>query len=83
MAAGEEADTLSKLASDENVKHPLQNRWTLWYFKNEKNKNWKEMQHMVSSFATVEDFWAYVSTVKFYFNFRQFLSSVCFVLVLK
>jgi len=39
-------------------KHPLQNRWTLWFFKNEKGKQWKDNCRPVTTFDTVEDFWA-------------------------
>jgi len=39
-------------------KHPLQNKWTLWFFKNEKGKQWKDNCRPVTTFNTVEDFWA-------------------------
>lgn len=39
-------------------KHPLEHKWTFWYFKMEKNKPWEECQRSVSTVATVEDFWA-------------------------
>lgn len=39
-------------------KHPLQNRWSLWFFKNEKGNQWKDNLRLVTSFNTVEDFWA-------------------------
>jgi len=40
------------------IKHPLKNRWAMWYFKNDKSKDWKDNQRNVYSFDTVEDFWA-------------------------
>lgn len=40
------------------VKHPLQNKWALWFFKNDKAKSWKANLRLVTSFDTVEDFWA-------------------------
>ncbi|XP_032885943.1 eukaryotic translation initiation factor 4E type 1B [Amblyraja radiata] len=40
------------------VKHPLQNRWTLWFYKNDKSKPWQANLHLVTKFDTVEDFWA-------------------------
>ena len=46
--------------SDSLIKHPLQNRWALWYFKNDKTKDWASNLKLVASFDTVEDFWAYV-----------------------
>jgi translation initiation factor 4E len=39
-------------------KHPLQNSWTLWFFKNDKNRNWEDNQRSIITFNTVEDFWA-------------------------
>ncbi|XP_063689788.1 eukaryotic translation initiation factor 4E-like isoform X2 [Bolinopsis microptera] len=39
-------------------KHPLENAWTLWFFKEEKDKDWIECYKKVASFTTVEDFWA-------------------------
>lgn len=40
------------------VKHPLQNSWALWFFKNDKSKDWTANLKLVSTFHTVEDFWA-------------------------
>ena len=40
------------------VKHPLQNRWALWFFKNDKNKDWASNLKLITAFDTVEDFWA-------------------------
>lgn len=40
------------------IKHPLEHRWSLWYFKNDRTKDWSENLKQVSSFAFVEDFWA-------------------------
>jgi len=39
-------------------KHPLQNDWTLWYFKNDRTKDWDANLKSVITFSTVEDFWA-------------------------
>jgi translation initiation factor 4E len=40
------------------IKHPLQNVWALWYFKNDKRNNWLDNQKIITTFSTVEDFWA-------------------------
>ena len=40
------------------VKHPLQNPWTLWFFKNDRSRSWEENQRPIITFTTVEDFWA-------------------------
>lgn len=34
-------------------KHPLQNKWALWFFKNDKTKSWKDNLRLVTSFDTV------------------------------
>lgn len=51
----EETPTVSP---DELIKHPLQNRWALWFFKNDKAKEWTANLKLVTAFDTVEDFWA-------------------------
>ena len=39
-------------------KHPLENAWTLWFFKNDKARTWEENQRPIITVTTVEDFWA-------------------------
>jgi translation initiation factor 4E len=39
------------------IKHPLQNSWTLWFFKNDRTRSWEENQRPITTFNTVEDFW--------------------------
>ncbi|XP_022644746.1 eukaryotic translation initiation factor 4E-like isoform X1 [Varroa jacobsoni] len=64
-------DSASKMAADgqnneqkENVpaamqvKHPLQNSWTFWFYKNDKSKPWDQNLLEITTFSTVEDFWA-------------------------
>uniref|UniRef100_A0A674C465 Eukaryotic translation initiation factor 4ea n=1 Tax=Salmo trutta TaxID=8032 RepID=A0A674C465_SALTR len=43
---------------EDYIKHPLQNRWALWFFKNDKTKTWQANLRLISKFDTVEDFWA-------------------------
>jgi len=40
------------------LKHPLQNCWAFWYYKNDKSKDWLDNQKVITTFDTVEDFWA-------------------------
>ena len=40
------------------LKHPLENAWTLWFFKNDKARTWEENQRPIITVTTVEDFWA-------------------------
>jgi len=51
-------ETKSETISELSTKHPLQNQWQLWYFRPEKNKDWKDNLLDVTHFDTVEDFWA-------------------------
>ncbi|XP_025021916.1 eukaryotic translation initiation factor 4E-like [Python bivittatus] len=46
------------------TKHPLQNRWALWFFKNDKSKTWQDNLRLVTKFDTVEDFWALYSHIQ-------------------
>ncbi|KAK2156709.1 hypothetical protein LSH36_207g07066 [Paralvinella palmiformis] len=48
----------SELAPELLIKHPLQNRWALWYFKNDKSKDWASNLKCITTFDTVEGFWA-------------------------
>jgi translation initiation factor 4E len=48
---------VEELALEFQIKHPLQNTWTLWYYENDRNKNWEENHQEITSFDTVEDFW--------------------------
>jgi len=40
------------------IKHPLQNSWTLWFFKNDKGRSWEENQKPIITISSVEDFWS-------------------------
>ncbi|XP_004632515.1 eukaryotic translation initiation factor 4E type 1B-like [Octodon degus] len=44
--------------------HVLQNRWSLWFFKNDHSRAWHDNLHLVTKFDTVEDFWAMYSHIK-------------------
>ncbi|UYV76392.1 ife-3 [Cordylochernes scorpioides] len=46
------------------IKHPLQNKWSFWFFKNDKSRDWKENLIEINSFDTVEDFWALFNHVE-------------------
>ncbi|KAI0389621.1 translation initiation factor eIF 4e-like domain-containing protein [Xylariaceae sp. FL0594] len=48
-----------------NVKHPLQNRWTLWFTKPSSGKgdNWNDLLKEVITFNTVEEFWGIYNNI--------------------
>ncbi|PFX24420.1 eukaryotic translation initiation factor 4E-like [Stylophora pistillata] len=54
---GQSTEDGASVPLPEYVKHPLQNKWALWFFKNDKTKSWKANLRQVTSFDTVEDFW--------------------------
>ncbi|XP_045624025.1 eukaryotic translation initiation factor 4E isoform X1 [Procambarus clarkii] len=54
----EEGKEQQDVSPDMLIKHPLQNTWTLWFFKIENNRTWEDCQMEIASFNTVEDFWA-------------------------
>ncbi|KAG0128385.1 translation initiation factor eIF 4e-like domain-containing protein [Tuber indicum] len=49
-----------------NVKHPLMNKWTLWYTKPPSNKgenNWNDLLKEVVTFDSVEEFWGIYNNI--------------------
>ncbi|KAL2755755.1 hypothetical protein ACRALDRAFT_1071033 [Sodiomyces alcalophilus JCM 7366] len=48
-----------------NVKHPLQNKWTLWYTKppSGKGDNWNDLLKEIITFDSVEEFWGVQNNV--------------------
>ncbi|XP_025934173.1 eukaryotic translation initiation factor 4E [Apteryx rowi] len=54
----EPAPSQEVASPEQYIKHPLQNRWALWFFKNDKSKTWQANLRLISKFDTVEDFWA-------------------------
>ncbi|XP_074597991.1 eukaryotic translation initiation factor 4E-like isoform X2 [Brevipalpus obovatus] len=51
-------DKQEETSPDNIVKHPLQNDWQLWYWRKEDSKSWEESLLEVTTFSSVEDFWA-------------------------
>ncbi|EDW81614.1 uncharacterized protein Dwil_GK12168 [Drosophila willistoni] len=51
-------ETQETAQTEQLFKHPLQNSWTLWYLENDHKKSWEDMQHVITSFNFVEDFWS-------------------------
>lgn len=54
------------LPSKEDViyKHPLEDSWTLWYFRNLGSRSWEDNLVEIRSFNTVEDFWCLFNYLK-------------------
>ncbi|KAK2725448.1 eukaryotic translation initiation factor 4E-like isoform X2 [Artemia franciscana] len=46
------------------MSHPLQNKWTFWYYKPDKSLPWEQNLHKVTDFDTVEGFWALHNHIK-------------------
>jgi len=45
------------ILADQNIKFPLENSWSFWFYKNEKLKSWKENVKFITTVDYVEDFW--------------------------
>ncbi|CAL1267855.1 unnamed protein product [Larinioides sclopetarius] len=63
MSSEEPEQTENETAPEEQspelmIKHPLQNMWSLWFYKNDRTKSWEENLMEIITFDTVEDFWA-------------------------
>jgi len=56
--ASKDEKAVVEVGPEEFLKHPLQNAWTLWFFKNDKARTWEENQRPILTVATVEDFWS-------------------------
>ena len=50
---GQSSDSGALVSAPPYVKHPLQNKWALWFYKNDKTKSWKANLRLVTSFDTV------------------------------
>lgn len=43
------------------MKHPLQNKWAWWFYKNDKAKTWEANLRLVTTFDTVSFFEKYTA----------------------
>lgn len=66
-----EEDGVEDLLPELQIKHPLQNTWTLWYYENDRNKTWEENQREIISFDTAEDFWSLYNHIKMASDLHQ------------
>ena len=47
-----------KCTTPENMgEHPLEYKWTMWYYDADKNRSWGENQRKMITFGTAEGFW--------------------------
>jgi len=49
---------------DDYIKHPLENTWALWFFKNARTKKWADNLRLIIKFNTIEDFWAIYNNIR-------------------
>ncbi|KAI9553405.1 hypothetical protein GHT06_021308 [Daphnia sinensis] len=61
---GEGETEETSVDADMLIKHPLQNQWTLWFFKPDRAKGWEENLREVICFDTIEDFWSTHNHIK-------------------
>ncbi|XP_048764596.1 eukaryotic translation initiation factor 4E-like isoform X1 [Ostrea edulis] len=60
----EPTDDGAIISPDALIKHPLQNKWALWFFKNDRTKEWTANLKLITAFDTVEDFWGLYNHVQ-------------------
>ncbi|KAL5017890.1 hypothetical protein ScPMuIL_003612 [Solemya velum] len=60
----DEFDIDKQLLPEALIKHPLQNKWALWFYKNDRTKVWTANLKLITAFDTVEDFWALYNHVQ-------------------
>lgn len=60
-----EPTTVFDTKEEFNSKHPLNNKWTLWYTKPQTNdnENWHDLLKPVISFSSVEEFWGIYNAI--------------------
>jgi len=51
-----EMQTLMQSSND--LTFPLEDSWTFWYFKNDRNCDWKDNLSKIITISTVESFWS-------------------------
>ncbi|RPB02855.1 eukaryotic translation initiation factor 4E [Choiromyces venosus 120613-1] len=66
LPGNKEQLTVFHSADNFNVKHPLMNKWTLWYTKPPNNRgenNWNDLLKEVVTFDSVEEFWGIYNNI--------------------
>ncbi|CAH2353215.1 eukaryotic translation initiation factor 4E [[Candida] railenensis] len=61
----ENNDTVLSNKEEFTAKHPLNNKWTLWYTKPQvtRNENWHDLLKPVITFSSVEEFWGIYNSI--------------------
>lgn len=49
--------SIKNVTEDERKDNSLENKWTLYFFKNDRNNNWMDNMKKVIDFETIKDFW--------------------------
>ncbi|KAB0400087.1 hypothetical protein E2I00_002472 [Balaenoptera physalus] len=76
----EKTESNQEVANPEHyIKHPLQNRWAPWIFKNGKSKTWQANLRLISKFDTVEDFWALYNHIQLSSNEKNERGGRCVI----
>lgn len=50
-------DQVQLTINELNVKFPLEDSWSFWFYKNERTKEWKDNVKFITTVDFVEDFW--------------------------
>ncbi|KAL8618285.1 hypothetical protein ACOMHN_061130 [Nucella lapillus] len=54
----DETSEEAQLYPEKWIKHPLKNAWVLWYYKNDRNREWVDNNKVVETVSFAEDFWS-------------------------
>ena len=73
------ATVSQSVLADPNIKFPLENSWSFWFYKNEKTKTWKENVKFITTVDFVEDFWGSVLFSLLFFSKHCFFCFFYFI----
>jgi hypothetical protein len=54
----------SLIQSSADLTFPLEDSWTFWFFKNDRQPEWKDNLMMITTVSTVESFWSVYNHLK-------------------
>ncbi|CAF1435836.1 unnamed protein product [Adineta ricciae] len=60
----EDVNSVNESEIPNNMTYPLQDSWTFWFFKNDRNSDWKDNLIELATVSTVESFWSVFDRLK-------------------
>nr|ACF75489.1 translation initiation factor eIF-4E [Adineta vaga] len=59
-----EINGINEMQVSNNLTYPLEDSWTFWFFKNDRNSDWKDNLIELATISTVESFWSVFDRLK-------------------